>query len=1632
MTLVETGIRLTIAGEAEYRSGIKSISNEMKSLQTQSKLAMAQLGNNASITDKYRTSQKNLSKELELVKTKSTSLKNEQEKLSKVYTELPNKLKQTESAFKRSSRETERLEKNYKEMKKVLDETHPEVQKVKQAWEESKSTTKSLKEEYTNLSREVSETEKELSKLPDQIAKTELASQRLTNQMQKEHEMWRNQGGRLADTAKKYQEFGNSAQEIGGKLSNFGSTMTNRFTLPIATGFGLAAKQAATFQTEIGQLGPLIAEGGNITAEVRKEMDLLGESSREWAIDYGKSTSEINTGMAELIRNGYNSGQVLGMLPNILDASIASGEEFGTVMGTTANVLSQFQLKGKDTNETLENTQRVVDSLTYVANATSSGFYDLGEGMAYVGPVANTLNMSVEETASLLGILSDNGIEASKGGTALRGALSRLLKPSKQNSAAMAELGISTEDYKNGLIDFPTIIDTIAENTKNLTNEQKAALIAQAFGTESQSAMNALVNAGGDALRNMTKEAEGATGATKEIAEAMKELPEFKFQQSLAQLRDLGIELGNKLLPVIMDVTETATDWVQAFTEMDDSTQDLIIKSGLLLAAIGPVASVFGNLTSVVGGSSKAIGEAIKAYGKLTTPKSLTDMGKALDDIPGKATNAGNSAAKFSGPWLASAAPIIAGLAGIGAVILTDITQPIRDHKESVKETEGAYQEWFDSVVAGAVEASNAQSKLQDATEKTGETYREAAQRIMNQNSTIKANIDSIFEGGFFDAGWSYRLNGFGEALVEYESLANKLSNLLPESEIKRIEGNFNSMTDLIGNSIADIGNTFMKQTPVTATWAKGQVDAITEVAEATKRKLVEQREALLKSAQDEAQYHQNSTQWLSQETSRIEKEYSKRTWIVNNAQNTIQTILQNASKQNRALTEQEMASLTRSFQDLSVTSGRSMSDLAESSEMIGEALRGLATDTGLAFMEAAGMIDSETAEMIRSMDNAEDRTKALAEALDEYDQIKPDPKLAEVETSGEEELQRIVELFGADWASLTDEEKTALVNAEGYDELSGLLYEWGIWKADGNIEAKKAAVETDEALANFIPLFEQTELWNNTQFLSKLAYIDTNGPEAKEQILALVSEWSGIPLEEVKSMLIESETKGAEESKQKVGEVKSEVDKLNGTKAKTEVNADTKGALEQLFEIIQAHESINDGEVKKLIVQAESEEAQNKLAAVIAKWAGISEAEAKQLLIDAQTELANQKLSETENKKNNLATPTNMTVSADTLIADGSLTNTKVLATELGTLNPNVSVSATDNASPIIGDVALGASDLEDADPNVFIMASDNTNGVITAKKEEIDSIPDSKSTSLSASIAGALAGAVGALSMQAYKQSIEEIPDNKTTTISVNANGISETSANIKDYNKHTQAMVDKSVTATTGAPGLPSDTNKVKEWNEKVKAMRSNSSKATTSAPGLPKDTNLVDKWNNVVANMKSNSSTATTSVPNIVGNTNAVRNWISALNSTYSKTSTLTTYVDKVYRTFGRHAEGGHIGLHAEGGNIQWGGMFANGGNVPKGYMGIVGEAGPELFHVTRSGVSITPLASSEKMRGVEGAIAEYMKNKGGNNSTNINVEVSVSDIVIRDDRDIDQLAKVIGQQLHREVSMNALFRKGRTT
>lgn len=557
--------------------------------------------------------------------------------------------------------------------------------------------------------------------------------------------------GKLKAQSDQWIKSGKKIESFGKKMSSIGSTLTMSVTAPIAAGFGAATKKAADFQTQIGGIGPLLTNGGKLTAEYRNQLDQMSDSSKKWAKQYGVSTTEINNGLSEVVRKGYDANQTLGVMPAILDATKASGDGFNDVMNVTTEVISQFNLKGKDYNSTVKNATRVTDSLTYVANATSAGFTDLGLAMGYVGPVANSLGMDVEETASAIGILSDAGLGGEKAGTALRGALTRLLKPSKQNQEGFEKLGISVEDFKKGTLTLPEMLNKIKRNTEGWTDAQRTSAIALAFGTESQSAMNVLVGKGGDALKGLTKETYNANGATKEIAKSMNDLPANKAARFKESLNVLAITVGEKLLPAFTPLLEKATQMINKFSEMDDATQKNIIKWGLMAAAAGPALKLFGTGVTVIGKTQTAIG---KLTGGLVELAAKAAEKKAMASFATSVTTAGTASASAAGAsGVAGLGTAIAGLAvpaAIGVGAIGAIGLALYAGKKAYDEHQLSGARWGTKVTESQDKVIGKSSELREKGVQYMNEYRDGvntnAEKIKKANKGIQDAIEGTLE----------------------------------------------------------------------------------------------------------------------------------------------------------------------------------------------------------------------------------------------------------------------------------------------------------------------------------------------------------------------------------------------------------------------------------------------------------------------------------------------------------------------------------------------------------------------------------------------------------------------------------------------------------------------------------------------------------------------------------------------------------------------------------------------------------------------------------------------------------------------------------------------------------------------
>ncbi|HDT8772231.1 TPA: phage tail tape measure protein [Listeria monocytogenes] len=609
--------------------GMKGLKRTLGSVNSEMKANLSAFGKGEKTLSRYETELDGLNKKLSVQSKMVSQTKNDFKDLEKRNASLNGELKESNKTLTESKKRYDQLQTSGTATTKELKAAEKEVKTNEKAYNNLNKELQDMPKSLTNAQKAVYKETASYNNLQRKVDTTTEAFKKL----RREQAIKSSPFGKMTQQLDQYQK---KLESISNKSTRVGRQMTLGVTTPVLAGFGAATKSAVEFNNQIQGMSALLNNGTLSSGELKIQLSGLSKASKKWAVEYGVSTNSINNGMEEIIKKGYSYEQTLGAMPSILDAAKASGDDFNTVMKNSTSILEQYGLKVESTEGTLKNTQRVTDSLTYVANATSAGFSDMGTAMEYVGPVAHGLNISLEQTASAIGLMSNNGIEGEKAGTALRGMLTRLLKPSKQNVEGFDALGISFRAFQKGSLTLPDLLDKIKKNTEDLTDSQRTALIAQAFGTEAQTGVNILVNQGADALRNLTNETKNADGYTHKLAKTMNETAAANVKKFQSGLKVLGITLGNELLPAVTPIVKSLTKWTEEFGKLSPSTKKFIVMSGLLAASFGPIALGLGAM-------SKGAAFAINNVKKLTAALAKNSVAATENAIISRADGAAMS-----------------------------------------------------------------------------------------------------------------------------------------------------------------------------------------------------------------------------------------------------------------------------------------------------------------------------------------------------------------------------------------------------------------------------------------------------------------------------------------------------------------------------------------------------------------------------------------------------------------------------------------------------------------------------------------------------------------------------------------------------------------------------------------------------------------------------------------------------------------------------------------------------------------------------------------------------------------------------------------------------------------------------
>lgn len=1094
----------------------------------------------------------------------------------------------------------------------------------------------------------------------------------------------------------KLNSFGEGAVKAGERLTGIGKTMTGRVTTPIVAGFTYAAKSAIDFNSQIQAMGPLLTNGGTVTAKYKAQLEQLSASSMKWSKQYGVSTTNINEGMSEMIKRGYTAQQTLGAMPSVLNAAKASGDDFNTVMSVSTATLEQFGLKVDSTSGMLKNTQRVTDTLTYVSNATAAGFQDLGEAMTYVGPTAHSANISLEQTAAALGIMSNRGIEGSVAGTALRGALTRLMKPSKQNAAAFKEMGINVEDFKKGTLTLPGIIDKIKKNTAGWTDEQRASAIATAFGTEAQAGMNALIAAGGDELREYTEGAKKASGTTKKIADQLNNTEKAKLERFKQSVHVLAIEIGQKLLPALTPVIEKASDWINAFSKMDSSTQQMIVKAGLFAAAIGPISMLIGGILKPLGMLAQGTVKTIGFFRAWKAGASVLQSVSASTGIATSAFEVGSGAVgKFGAKAAASKASLaLLGESAGGAGMAINLLNPYvlgtvaavglgvaawKLWGEKAYESAERTKKWGSDIGADADQAAtkfkNYSTEASTALDDTASKAEDNAKRINDAfDGMVKTVEDST-------AKQKKQLNDLAK------SIGGSAGDIIKEEAKKTDEANKKSLNKLKDYN-KQVHNITKEAKDKNVALTQEQRDQITNI----QTKMAEEQVKTLNLSAD--QQEQVLKAQLDQTNGMTKKQLQAMTDAVSDAMRKEEDIYldkQKKIKNSSVLSTKEKNKALEALEDDHINNLNQLGiGFINAEKKRGKSRQEILED----LWNWAGLTEKEASKVYDAYDKAqkksssavvkinEDMKKNVRKAADAWNDLVLDPKTGKLKTNAQEEVNKAVgsskqwnqiklllkegklstnakemvakaTVENGKWDTLSWKEKYALIKTKGGANLVKLLEKSGRWN-DLSIEAKEAIINS-KGQDDLVKSLQQAGVWNQLDLKELKAIFGTKGQDKINEALLQGGQWNNLSLDE---KIAQVSSKGGKDLVKMLDD-SGQWNRLSIETKEAIVNAKGQNELDQVTSKYKVWQGLPVSDLKTVIAQDLASGKIDQARSTLEAWKRDNPGEAKTTEArDLASQVLNYSKKSVDDYRNSHTGPTKVARGQDS--ASGSMNNAK------------------------------------------------------------------------------------------------------------------------------------------------------------------------------------------------------------------------------------------------------------------------------------------------------------------------------------------------------------------------------------
>lgn len=1099
-----------------------------------------------------------------------------------------NALRAQEAALKASGGSINNMRAAYATMSQQMRNYNAQLQNAKKAMDD---TTRS---------------EQSRAKAATQYNKTSAQIEQLRGRMQALNRDIELQSNKWTQLANRTQHFGNVATNVGSKVSGLGRGISEYLTLPIAAGLTYSAKKLVDFQDQMIKTKNVIRTSGESAKAANSAYRTMTADARKYSDQYGVSQQKIAEGYQDLVKRGYTSKAAIGVMRNELKASVATGDDFNDVIKVASQTMESFGLATDKAGRPIKNaavmqrrSTKTLNELAYAADATSTDFQSLGVGMSYVGSTAHQAGFSLSETASAMGILSNNGLEADKAGTGLRKVINSLVTPTANGQKALASINLTTKDFldKNGkLKSMSSIFKTLGDHMKGMTGKQKNDIFHALFGTTGQQA-GAILTENANRLKELNKEVQNATKRDYIGDLSQKNLKSPKAQLAIFKesLTNAGMDMAKYVLPAVIPMVHSLSQLAHGFGELSPAVQKAIVTTTMFTAGAGPLFLILGKLTSGVGKTALGFIKVASGIGRATTAAKLGASG--LDVIGSAFSKSTFEAAKFSKSMTGAGGRAVQAANGVGAATVALQGTGVAAGEAGAATAAAGVSLGTVAAVAGiatlaiaggitvwelwgkkAVESSQRTNRwgsdVGAAADKALSKMQSTSQGIQNTlsdmdvaASTSTKKLAADFDREFTNIENSAKQH-FANAKKAEKGLSPEISKAI-DDELEKEKNQYNSYVNdaddanqRVQTILSDHNKKVSQLNDTQRVMLKNnQQEMLNDEMKILKLSGSKRAKAMAALNNDvkHMSMQQRSTRMgdITSETAEMENQYRKQSSMLAKRYGKDSELYKVGMRANKKALTDYTNKAAAEYIRLARANG-------ESTKLIKNDLKSM----GLSYKDGTDEIKRQSKAAETNLQSLAVNTTKLSgkakKAADMWNDLVFDPKTGKVRTNAQEEVNKAVNSKDQ-WNQIKLLKKEGKLSTNAQQMVAAALIENGKWDSMSWKEQK--AWLKDGFSETIVQALEKSGEWNNLDLKTKEAIVKAKGKQEMADILLESGAWNSLSLKQQEAVITNKATKPIYEALQSSGQWN------NLTLKQQEAIIDAKGTPQLVDALVQANQ---------------------------------------------------------------------------------------------------------------------------------------------------------------------------------------------------------------------------------------------------------------------------------------------------------------------------------------------------------------------------------------------------------------------------------------------------------------------------